>query len=163
MVGTVSTQIRVAGWCGVAVAGGSDWPTVPGLSSSSSSRWSTPTRSSRRAPSPSTASSSVSAGSCDLNVDAGRRGYAFGGISAFLGLLETPKRCPGSGSNVETTSTGADAIFIGGQAGLRVRETPLGADRYLFYEMFRSVGTTPDPFGTDLRGIEVGLDLGLGL
>ena len=65
------------------------------------------------------------------------------------------------GSNVETTSTGADAILLGVRLGSGY-EIPLGADRYLFYEM--SVGRyDARPFGTDLRGIEVGLDLGLGL
>ena len=96
----------------------------------------------------------------DLNVDSGRRGYVFGGVSTFVGSGDVTA-VSRFGSNVETTGTGTDATLLGIRLGSGY-EIPLRGDRYLFYEM--SVGRyDARPFGTDLRGIEVGLDLGLGL
>ena len=96
----------------------------------------------------------------DLNVDSGRRGYVFGGVSTFVGSGDVTA-VSRFGSNVETTVSGSEVILLGIRLGSGY-EVPLGVGRYLFYEM--SVGRyDARPFGTDLRGIEVGLDLGVGL
>ena len=65
------------------------------------------------------------------------------------------------GSNVERTTAPSRGALIGLRVGSGYQVT-VGRDRYLFYEV--SVGRyDARPFGNDLRGLEVGMDFGLGL
>jgi hypothetical protein len=95
----------------------------------------------------------------DLNAGPAVRGYVFGAVSTFFGS-GTTTAVSRFGSRLETTSEPADAILVGLRLGSGY-ERSIGPRRYLFYEMSVS-RYDARPFGSDLRGIEVGLDLGLG-
>lgn len=95
----------------------------------------------------------------DLNSDTKGRGYLFGGATAFVGSGDVTAVSQ-FGSNREVTRSSSEAVLVGLRLGSGY-EASIGDDRYLFYEMSVS-RYDARPFGTDLRGIEVGLDLGLG-
>ena len=96
----------------------------------------------------------------DLNTDSRGRGYLFGGLTTFVGSGNVTAVSQ-FGSNREVTRSDSDVILIGLRLGSGY-EWSIGDRRYLFYEMSVS-RYDARPFGTDLRGIEVGLDLGIGI
>ena len=96
----------------------------------------------------------------DLSSDTRGRGYLFGGATAFVGSGDVTAVSQ-FGSNREVTRSSSEAVLVGLRLGSGY-ERSIGTDRYLFYEMSVS-RYDARPFGTDLRGVEVGLDLGIGL
>ena len=96
----------------------------------------------------------------DLNADLRGRGYLLAGVTAFVGSGNVTAVSQ-FGSNREVTRSDSDVILIGLRLGSGY-EWSIGDRRYLFYEMSVS-RYDARPFGTDLRGIEVGLDLGIGI
>ena len=95
----------------------------------------------------------------DLNTDSRGRGYLFGGLVTFVGAGDVVAVSQ-FGSKQEITRSRSDAVLVGLRLGSGY-ERSVGPGRYLFYEMSVSRYDVR-PFGTDLRGLEVGLDLGIG-
>jgi hypothetical protein len=95
----------------------------------------------------------------DLSTDSRGRGYLFGGLTTFVGAGDVVAVSQ-FGSKQEVTRSGSDAVLVGLRLGSGY-ERSVGPGRYLFYEISVS-RFDARPFGTDLRAVEVGLDLGLG-